>query len=66
MGWEFEEAGKFGSETAANNYAKRNNIDPRDVRITPKGDEVELTVRRSALDGRKLRDSGEGRRDGWS
>lgn len=66
MGWEFEEAGKFGSEKAADDYVRRNNIDPRDVQITRKGDEVELNIRRSALDGRGLRDGNEGRRDGWS
>lgn len=66
MGWDFEEAGKFGSERAADDYARRNNIDPRDVQITRKGDEVQLNIRRSALDGRNLRDKGEGRRDGWS
>ena len=65
MGWEFDEAGKFGSERAAEDYAKRNNTDPRDVQLTRKGEEVELNIRRSALDGRKLRDNGEGRRDGW-
>lgn len=64
MGWDFEQAGKFGSEKAADDYARRNNIDPRDVQITRKGDEVELNIRRSALDGRNLRDNGEGRRDG--
>ena len=66
MGWEFEEAGRFGSEKAANEYAKRNNIDPRDIHIARKGNEVELSIRRSALDRRGLRDSNEGRRDGWS
>ena len=66
MGWEFEEAGKFGSEKAADDYARRNNIDTRDVHIARKGDEVELSIRRSALDRRGLRDSHEGRRDGWS
>lgn len=66
MGWEFEEAGKFGSEKAADEYARANNIDPRDVLITRKGGEVELNIRRSALDGRRLRDNGEGRRDGWN
>lgn len=65
MGWEFEQAGKFGSEKAADDYVRRNNIDPRDIQITRKGEEVELTVRRSALDDRRLRDNGEGRRDGW-
>lgn len=38
MGWEFEEGGSFGSEKAADDYARRNNLDPRDVRIRPKGD----------------------------
>lgn len=65
MGWDFEEAGKFGSEKAADDYAKANNIDPRDVQIRHRGGKVELTIRRSALDGRNLRDNGEGRRDGW-
>jgi hypothetical protein len=65
-GWDFEEAGKFGSERAAEDYAKRNNIDVRDIRTRQKGDEVELEIRRSALDGSSLRDSGEGRRDGWT
>lgn len=65
MGWEFEQAGKFGSEKAANDFAHRNNLDPRDVQITRKGGEIELNIRRSALDGRGLRDNGEGRREGW-
>jgi hypothetical protein len=66
MAWEFENAGKFASESAATDYAKRNNIDPRDVQITRNGGEVELSIRRTALDGRTLRDGGEGRRDGWN
>ncbi len=66
MGWEFEQAGKFGNEKAADEYARRNNIDPRDVQITRRGGEVELNIRRSALDGSNLRDNGEGRRDGWA
>lgn len=65
MGWEFEDAGTFGSEKAADDYIKRNRVDPRDVRIRRKGDEVELEIRRSALDGNDLRDRGEGRKDGW-
>lgn len=65
MGWEFEEGGSFGSEKAANDYARRNNLDPRDVRIRPKGDGFELEIRRSALDGKTLRDGQEGRKDGW-
>ncbi len=45
MGWEFEQAGKFGSEKAADDYARRNNLDPRDVQITRKDGEVELRIR---------------------
>ena len=65
MGWEFQRAGKFGSKRAADDYARRNDLDPRNVQITRRGDEVELHIRRSELEGRKLRDYGEGRRDGW-
>src|SRR3546814_7929348 len=53
MAWEFEQAGKFGSEKAADDYARRNNLDPRDVQITRKGGEVEISIRRSALDDRR-------------
>ncbi|MDX3910964.1 MAG: hypothetical protein QHC67_14260 [Sphingobium sp.] len=66
MGWEFEQAGKFGSERAAEAYARANTLDPQDVHVTRKGDEVELNIRRSALDRRNMRDNGEGRRDAWS
>ena len=65
-GWDFDEAGKFSSERAAEDFARANNIDPRDVRTRRRGKEVELEIRRSALDGRALRDGGEDRRDGWS
>ena len=65
-GWDFDDVGKFGSAKAAEDFAKRNNVDPQDIRTRDKGDGVELAIRRSSLDGRGLRDSGEGRRDGWS
>ena len=61
----FRRCGKFGSERAAEDFARANNIDPRDIRTRRKGEQVELEIRRSALDGRRLRDGGEGRRDGW-
>jgi len=66
MGWEFEQADKFGSERAAEAYARANNLAPQDVHVSRKGDEVELNIRRSALERRNMRDNGEGRRDGWS
>ena len=65
-GWDFDEVGKFGSDKAAEDFARRNNVDPRDIRTSPSGEGVELEVRRSSLDRREVRDSGEGRRDGWS
>ena len=64
-GWDFDEVGKFGSTKAAEDFAKRNNVDVRDVRTQDTADGVELEIRRSNLDRRELKDSGEGRRDGW-
>jgi hypothetical protein len=65
-GWDYDDAGKFGSEKAAEDFAKANNIDPSDFRTRRNGESVELEIRRSALDGRTLRDGGDGRRDGWN
>lgn len=65
MAWEFDEGGKFGSEKAAEHYARRNGLSNADFRTRRKGDQVELEIRRSALDGRQLRDGNEGRKDGW-
>lgn len=65
-GWDFDDVGKFGSAKAAEDFAKRNNVDPRDIRTRDKGDGVELEIRRSSLGDRGLKDSGEGRRGGWS
>lgn len=64
-GWDFDDVGKFGSEKAAEDFAKRNGVDPRDIRTRDKGDGIELEIRRSNLDRCGLKDSGEGRRDGW-
>lgn len=65
MGWEFISGGSFGSERDAHDYAERNGIDRRDVRTRRKGDRVELEIRGSAIDDRRLQDRGEGRKDGW-
>jgi hypothetical protein len=65
-GWDFDEVGKFGSAKAAEDFAKRNDVDPRDIRTRDTRDGVELEIRRSSLDRRGLKDSGEGRRHGWS
>lgn len=66
MAWDFDEGGKFGSEKSAEDYARRNGLNDADFRTRRKGDQVELEIRRSAIDGRNLRDSNESRRDGWN
>ncbi len=65
-GWDFDEVGTFGSTRAAENFAKRNNVDLRDIRTRDTAGGVELEIRRSDAGRRDLRDNGEGRRDGWS
>ena len=64
-GWDFDEGGTFGSQKAADDYAKSNNLSVEDYRTRSKGGSVELEIRRSAVSGGKLRDSGEGRKDGF-
>ena len=66
MAWDFDEGGKFGSEKAPEDYARRNGLNDADFRTRRKGDQVELEIRRSAIDGRNLKYSNEGRRDGWN
>ena len=65
--WQFEDMGDFGDDAAADRWAKRNNVDPCDVRISKKGDGVRLEIRRSALgdSGRRDSDLRDGRRTGW-
>lgn len=65
--WQFEEMGEFGSEADADRWAKRNNLAPQDVRISRKGNGVELEVRRSALGdgGSRHDDRRDGRRTGF-
>lgn len=65
--WDFEDMGDFGDDDAAERWAKRNNVDLRDVRTSKKGDGVRLEIRRSALgDSRPgAGDLRDGRRTGW-
>ena len=51
MGFSYEEVGKFGSRRAAEDWAKRNDIDPRDLNMRERGEEVEVGVRRGAGKG---------------
>ena len=45
MAWDFDEGGKFGSEKAAEDYARRNGLNDADFRTRRKGDQVELGAR---------------------
>ncbi|MET0602622.1 MAG: hypothetical protein ABW167_11580 [Baekduia sp.] len=65
--WQFEEMGEFGDEQAANRWADRNRLDPRDVHVRQSGKGVKLAVRRSSLgdSGTRQDDLRDGRRDGW-
>lgn len=65
--WDFEEMGEFGSDDDAHRWAKRNGLDPRDVRVSTSGRGVRLEVRRSALgdSGASQNDLHDGRRSGW-
>lgn len=65
MGWNYEEVGEFGSTKAAEDWAKRNDIDPRDLHIRSRGDGVSVGVKRSALGDEKFNDNHNGRRDGF-
>jgi hypothetical protein len=64
-GFDFDKSGTFGSEKAADDYAKRNDLSVEDYQMRPEGEGVELEVRRSAVEGEKLHDTGEGRREGF-
>ena len=66
-GWEFDDAGDFGSEEAAHRGAERNHFDPRDISVRRSAGGVKLEVRRSALGDSGIRkdDRRDGRRSGW-
>ena len=65
--WDFQDMGDFGDDAAAERWAKRNNVDLRDIRTSRKGDSVRLEIRRSALGDRHAgsNDLRDGRRTGW-
>ena len=64
-GFDFDKSGTFGSEKAADDYAKRNDLSVEDYQMRPEGEGVELEVRRSAVEGEKLHDTGEGSKEGF-
>lgn len=64
--WNFEDMGDFADDAAAERWAKRNDIDLRDIRTSASGKGVRLEVRRSSLgDSRAQTDLRDGRRTGW-
>lgn len=64
-GFDFDKSGTFGSEKTADDYVKRNDLSVQDYQMRPEGEGVELEVRRSAVEGEKLHDTGEGRKEGF-
>ena len=64
-GWDYEDVGQFGSERDAVDWAKRNNIDPRDLNIRGSGKDVDVGVRRSVSKGDRYNDASNRRRDGF-
>lgn len=65
MSFEYDDVGSFGSRRAAEDWAKRNNIDPRDLHIREGNGSCDVGVRRSAIPGGGFNDSGNRRRDGF-
>jgi hypothetical protein len=63
MGWEHDDVGDFKDEKDALDWAKRNDIDVRDMHISARGQSVRAAVRRSAVDRRNT-DYSYGRDDG--
>ena len=66
MSWNYDDMGEFPSERAAVDWARRNNIDPRDLHIRQRGNSVDVGLRRSS--GRReggLNDTHGRRRDGF-
>ena len=64
-GWQYDDVGQFGSRQGAEDWAKRNNIDPRDLHVRDQGDgSVDVGVKRgSAKD--QYNDGNNDRRDGF-
>lgn len=65
--WDFEEMGEFESDAAVHRSAQRNGLDLRDVRVSSRGRDVRLEVRRSAFGDSGANQNGlhDGRRSGW-
>jgi hypothetical protein len=66
MSYSYDEMGKFADAKAAEDWARRNDIDPRDLHIRQTRDGVDVAVRKGARgnDG-DYSDRYNGRRDGF-
>ncbi|PEQ10314.1 hypothetical protein B2G71_22920 [Novosphingobium sp. PC22D] len=66
MPFDYEDVGEFGSQGAAEDWAKRNGIDPRDLHFRKKGDGVDVGIRKGSPNAdRDYDDRHGGRRDGF-
>lgn len=65
MGYSYEDIGEFGDRHAAENWAKRNNIDPRDLHIRDTARGVDVAVRKGTKDNNRFDDGYGNRRDGF-
>ena len=66
MSFGYDPAGSFGDRAAAESWAKRNNVDPRDLHLrdTPNG--VEASIRKSTRSEERFDDGFGNRRDGFT
>ncbi|VWX51102.1 hypothetical protein [Novosphingobium sp. 9U] len=65
MSFDYDDVGSFGSRRAAEDWAKRNNIDPRDLHIREGNGGCDVGVRRSAIPSDGFNDGDKRRRDGF-
>ena len=67
MAFDYEDAGTFGSEREAKDWAHRNKVDVRDLHIRNAGnDRVEVGIRKSRYDDKERYDNRHGSRsDGF-
>lgn len=64
MAFDYEDAGTFGSEREAKDWAHRNKVDLRDLHIRNVGGErVEVGIRKSAYDKKESYNNQTGRRN---
>ena len=66
-GWDYEDVGEFGSKRQAEDWARRNNIDPRDLHVREGADgSADTAVKRSAgKGGDRYNDSHGDRKNGF-